>query len=89
MSEELTKVKFTNLNKIIYPQEKITKKQIIEYYIRIAPKILNILKNRTLVLNRFPNGIEKAGFYEKNAPIGTPPWVKTIKIFSKNAKKET
>ena len=89
MSKELTKVRFTNLKKIIYPKEKITKKQIIEYYIKIAPKILNILKNRAIVLNRFPDGIEKEGFYEKNAPKGTPQWIKTIKILSKNAKRQT
>jgi bifunctional non-homologous end joining protein LigD len=89
MSEELTKVRFTNLNKIIFPQEKITKNQLIEYYIKVAPKILKILKNRAIVLNRFPNGINKPGFYEKNAPKGTPAWVKTTKIYSKTAKKTT
>jgi bifunctional non-homologous end joining protein LigD len=89
MSEELTKVRFTNLNKIIFPQEKITKNQLIEYYIKAAPRILNILKNRAIVLNRFPNGIHKTGFYEKNAPKGIPAWVKTIKIYSKTAKKNT
>ena len=89
MNDELTKVQFTNLNKIIFPKQKISKKQVIEYYIRIAPKILNILKNRTIVLNRFPNGINKEGFYEKNAPKGTPPWIKTKKIFSKTTKQET
>ena len=89
MSEELTKVRFTNLNKIIFPQEKITKKQLIEYYIKIAPKILPILKNRALVLNRFPDGINKNGFYEKNAAKGTPVWVKTTKITSKTGKTKT
>ena len=89
MVEQLTKVKFTNLNKNIFPLEKITKKQVIEYYIKIAPKILNILLNRAIVLNRFPNGINKKGFYEKNAPKGTPAWVKKAKIYSKTTKQDT
>ncbi|MBK5133560.1 non-homologous end-joining DNA ligase [Candidatus Bathyarchaeota archaeon] len=89
MVEQLTKVKFTNLNKIIFPLEKITKKQVIEYYIKIAPKILNILLNRAIVLNRFPNGINKKGFYEKNAPKGTPSWVKRVEIYSKTTKRHT
>ena len=89
MVEQLTKVRFTNLDKIIFPQKKIQKKQVIEYYIRVAPKILNILLNRAIVLNRFPNGVNKKGFYEKNAPKGTPSWVKKVEIYSKTTKKTT
>jgi bifunctional non-homologous end joining protein LigD len=55
---------------------------VIEYYIKIAPKMLDILARRPLVLTRFPNGIDKEGFYEKDAPTGTPSWVKTMKRFS-------
>jgi DNA ligase D-like protein (predicted 3'-phosphoesterase) len=80
MGKELTKVRFTNLNKIIFPPKKIEKKQLIEYYIKIAQKIIPILENRTIVLNHFPNGINKKGFYKKNIPKGTPAWIKTIKI---------
>jgi len=89
MVERLTKVRFTNLNKIIFPLEKIPKKQIIEYYIRVAPKILSILFNRAIVLNRFPDGVDKKGFYEKNAPKGTPSWVKKVRIYSKTRKNHT
>ena len=85
--EKLTKVDFTNLQKILYPQNKIKKIQIIEYYIKIAPKILPYLKNRPLVRNRFPNGIQQEGFYEKNAPKGTPKWVETFTKYSKTAKR--
>lgn len=85
--ERLTKVNFTNLKKILYPQNKIKKIQIIEYYIKIAPKILPYLKNRPLVRNRFPNGIQKEGFYEKNAPKGTPKWIETFTKYSKTAKR--
>ena len=82
MNEKLTKVEFTNLDKILFPQLKITKAQVIEYYIRIAPKMLSLLADRPLVLTRFPNGVNKEGFYEKDAPEGTPSWVRTTKIYS-------
>lgn len=85
MSGDLTKVELSNLDKILYPELKITKGQIIEYYIKIAPKMLDLIAQRPLVLTRFPDGIDKEGFYEKDAPMGTPPWVKTLKRFSETA----
>jgi len=88
MNEKLTKVEFTNLDKILFPKLQITKAQVIEYYIRTAPKMLDILANRPLVLTRFPNGIDEKGFYEKDAPQGTPPWVRTVKIYSETAKRD-
>lgn len=88
MPEKLTKVEFTNLDKILYPELKITKKQVIEYYIRIAPRMLGLLVDRPLVLTRYPNGVHEKGFYEKDAPSGTPNWVKTFRNYSKPAKRE-
>jgi bifunctional non-homologous end joining protein LigD len=88
VKEKLTKVEFTNLDKILFPKLKITKAQLIEYYIKIAPKMLGFLANRPLVLTRFPDGIDKEGFYEKDAPQGTPSWVKTMKIYSETAKRD-
>ena len=88
MSEKLTKVEFTNLNKTIYPKPNITKAQVIEYYIKIAPKMLGHLAKRPLVLTRFPDGIDNEGFYEKDAPRGTPSWVKTVKIYSETVKRD-
>jgi bifunctional non-homologous end joining protein LigD len=88
MSKKLTKVEFTNLNKIIFPKLKITKAQVIEYYIKIAPKMLGFLAERPLVLTRFPDGINQPGFYEKDAPQGTPSWVKTVTFYSETAKRD-
>lgn len=88
MTEKLTKVEFSNLEKILYPDLKVTKAQVVEYYIKMAPKMLNLLRGRPLVLTRYPNGISEEGFYEKDAPLGTPIWVKTFKRFSEIAKRE-
>jgi len=88
MFKKLTKVEFTNLDKILYPELKITKAQVIEYYIRMAPKMLELLANRPIVLTRFPEGIDKEGFYEKDAPLGTPSWVETYRKYAETSKRE-
>ncbi len=87
MSQRLTRVDFSNLDKILFPTVGITKGQVIEYYIKVAPRILEILADRTIVLTRYPNGVDEKGFYEKDAPKGMPEWVKTVKIYSETAKR--
>lgn len=73
-------MKLTNLNKIFWPKEKLTKGDLLEYYAQIAPYILPHLKNRPIVLTRFPDGIQGESFYQKNAGPGTPDFVKTVEI---------
>ena len=85
--EKLTKVSFSNLDKVLFPKLKVTKAQFIEYYIKMAPKMLPFLKDRPLVLTRYPEGVEKEGFYAKNAPEGMPDWVKTVTLYSHSAKR--
>jgi DNA ligase D len=71
---------FTNLDKLYWPDEKITKGDLINYYETIAPFILPYLKNRPLSLKRNPNGIKDAGFYHKDAGDIAPEWIKTADI---------
>jgi bifunctional non-homologous end joining protein LigD len=82
---ELTRVEFTNLDKILYPALNVTKKQVLEYYIRVAPNMLEYLKGRVIVVNRFPDGVQKKGFYGKDAPQGTPDWIETLRVHSDSA----
>jgi bifunctional non-homologous end joining protein LigD len=91
--DQLTKVKLKNLNKCFYPDAGVTKAQVIEYYITMAPKILPIIKDRPLVLTRYPDGVKDAklgqtSFFEKNAPEGTPEWVKRYTIYSPTSKRD-
>jgi bifunctional non-homologous end joining protein LigD len=88
LSEKLTKVSFSNLEKVLFPKPRITKAQVIEYYIRVAPQILGIVKDRPIVLTRYPNGVDEKGFYEKDKPEGTPTWVKTATFYSETAKRD-
>jgi bifunctional non-homologous end joining protein LigD len=76
------------LGKLMYPASKITKAQVIEYYIRMAPAMLDMLADRPVVLTRFPNGIDGASFYEKDAPIGAPSWIETFRKYSEVAKRD-
>jgi len=72
------------LDKIFYPEINVSKGRVIEYYIKMAPKMLPLIADRPLVLTRYPDGIEgdKFSFFEKNAPQGTPEWIKTKTIYS-------
>lgn len=77
-------MKFTNLNKIFYPREGYTKRDIIEYYNSVAPLILPYLKDRPLSLKRYPDGIEGEYFFQKNAALGTPAWLRSELIDSEH-----
>ncbi|CAH0227671.1 DNA ligase D [Chryseobacterium sp. Bi04] len=77
-------VKLTNQDKIYFPKDGITKGDVIDYYQSVADYILPYLKNRPLSLNRFPNGIEEQGFYQKDAGDHIPDWIKTTKVYSES-----
>ncbi|MGQ9824471.1 MAG: non-homologous end-joining DNA ligase [Desulfotomaculales bacterium] len=70
-------VELTNLEKIFWPGEGLTKAHLIKYYTEIAPVILPYLYNRPLVMKRYPDGIAGKAFYQKEAPEYTPSWIKT------------
>ena len=76
------KLAVSNLNKVLYPKVGFTKGQVIDYYIRIAPVLLPHLRDRPLTMKRYPNGVDKEFFYEKNCPSHRPTWVKTAKVWS-------
>jgi bifunctional non-homologous end joining protein LigD len=73
-------IHLSNLDKIFWEKEGITKGNVIDYYLKIAPLILPHLKKRPMVLNRHPNGITGESFFQKQAPKETPAWVNTAKI---------
>ena len=75
-------VPLTNTDKIYWPDEKITKGELIEYYKQVAPYILPFLKDRPLSLKRNPNGITDKGFFHKDAGGAAPDWVKKADMYS-------
>jgi bifunctional non-homologous end joining protein LigD len=70
----------SNLTKILYPQTGFTKGEVLDYYARVAPVLLPHLAGRPLTRKRYPNGVDGPSFFEKNAPRGTPEWVRTVTL---------
>lgn len=71
-------VALTNLDKLYWPEDGYTKGDLVEYYTRVAPLLLPYLKDRPLVLTRYPDGIHGQWFYNKNAPANKPEWMRTF-----------
>ena len=71
-------LKFTNLDKLFWPKEKITKRDLINYYYQVAPFIVPYLKNRPLSLNRHPDGYAGKSFYQKDVKGKVPDWTETF-----------
>jgi bifunctional non-homologous end joining protein LigD len=82
--EPEARLKTTNVRKIFWPAEGLTKGDLIAYYERVAPLMLPYLKDRPLVLTRYPDGIAGKSFYQKDAPDFAPAWVRTERIYSKD-----
>ncbi|MEA2148620.1 MAG: bifunctional non-ous end joining protein LigD [Solirubrobacteraceae bacterium] len=73
-------LKVTNLDKVMYPQAGFTKRDVIEYYVAVAPAILAHLEDRPLTRVRFPNGVQDKSFFEKQCPSHRPEWVRTAPV---------
>lgn len=82
------RIKLTNLNKIFWPEEGITKGEVIRYYEAMSKYILPYLKGRPESLKRNPDGIADKGFFQKDAGDDAPAWVDTVKIFSESTKQD-
>jgi bifunctional non-homologous end joining protein LigD len=77
-------VPFTNLTKVYWPEQKYTKGDLIDYYRAVSQWLLPYLKNRPVVLTRFPDGIDGKSFYQKDAPDYVPSWIRTESIWSED-----
>lgn len=73
---------FSNLSKIFWPKEKLTKRDMINYYYQIAPYMLPYMKDRPQTLNRHPHGINGESFYQKNVKGKVPEWIETFPYYS-------
>ena len=76
------KLKLTNLEKVLYPATGFTKGQVVDFYVRIAPVLVPHLVGRPLTMKRYPEGVDHEYFFEKNAPMHRPDWVKTAPVWS-------
>jgi bifunctional non-homologous end joining protein LigD len=76
------RISFSNLKKVFWPEQGLTKGDLIDYYRAIAPWLLPYLRDRPLVLTRYPEGIAGPSFFQKDAPTWSPEWVRRAHIWS-------
>ncbi|HMJ25915.1 MAG TPA: hypothetical protein VK475_08810, partial [Pyrinomonadaceae bacterium] len=73
-------VKLTNLNKLFWPELKITKRDLLQYYADVSSVLLPHLQDRAMVMKRYPNGAAGDFFFMKRAPSPRPPWIELCSI---------
>ena len=83
-----SRVRLTNLDKVFWPAEGYTKGDLIRYYDAIAPVMLPYLRDRPIVLTRYPDGIAGKSFFQKDAPEFAPDWMRTERVYSKDTDRE-
>ena len=81
-------VTFSNPKKIYWPEERYTKGDMIDYYRAISPWMLPYLRDRPVVLTRYPDGIDGKSFYQKDAPEFAPAWMRTVPIWSEDTQRD-
>ncbi|HEX7186778.1 MAG TPA: non-homologous end-joining DNA ligase [Actinomycetes bacterium] len=74
------RLSLSNLDKVLYPETGFTKGEVVDYYVRVAPVLLPHIADRPMSFQRFPDGVATKGFFAKNAPPGTPDWVRTVRL---------
>jgi bifunctional non-homologous end joining protein LigD len=82
------RVAITNPDKVFWPAQGYTKGDLVAYYQSIASWMLPYLKDRPVMLTRYPDGIDGKSFYQKDAPGFAPPWLRTEKIYSHDSQRD-
>jgi len=86
--DERREIRFSNLDKVFWPEEGYTKGDLIEYYRAVSLWMLPYLADRPLVLTRFPDGITGKSFFQKDAPEYAQAFVRTVTIWSEDSQRE-
>jgi bifunctional non-homologous end joining protein LigD len=77
-------VEITHPEKVLFPKDGITKRQLVEYYERIAATMLPHLRERPIVMERYPDGVQSQKIFQKNAPAYYPPGIETVSLSKKD-----
>lgn len=79
----------SNLGKVLYPETGTTKGEVLHYYATVAPVLLPHVKDRAVTRVRWADGTAGPSFFEKNAPLGAPPWLRTEEVSSTGSRGES
>ncbi len=85
---ETRELKLTNRKKVFWPDEGYTKGDLIDFYRAVAPHALPYLRDRPLVMTRYPDGIGGKSFYQKDVPDHIPSWIRTQVVWSEHSERE-
>jgi bifunctional non-homologous end joining protein LigD len=81
-------IRISNPDKVFWPAEGYTKGDLVAYYEAVAPWLLPYLRDRAVVLTRYPDGIDGKSFFQKDAPAYAPAWVRTAPIWSRETQRD-
>lgn len=81
-------VKLSRPDKVLWPDDGLTKRDLFAYYQAVAPALVHALRERPLTVKRYPDGIDGEAFYQKNAPKYAPAWIKTISLHAGSSKRD-
>ena len=87
-TSEERRVAFSNLDKVFWPEDGYTKKDLIDYYQYVSQWLLPYLQNRPVVLTRYPDGIHGKSFYQKDAPDFAPDWLRRESMWSEESQRD-
>ncbi|MBX7080648.1 MAG: DNA ligase D [Nannocystaceae bacterium] len=82
------RVVISNPDKLFWPADGYRKRDLVAFYREVSPWLLRYLRDRPLVLTRYPDGIDGKSFFQKNAPPYVPPWIRTKTMWSEHAERE-
>ncbi len=82
-------IEVTNLEKLIWPKEQVTKADLIHYIFMVSHLLLGHLRDRPLTVTRYPDGIDQEGFYQKDCPEYAPEWISTYPVIGSEGEKVT
>src|SRR2546423_5009106 len=68
-------VTVTNRDKVFFPKRGLTKGDLVDYYVAVAPAILPHVRRRVMQMLRYPNGVDGQFFYQKRVPVPHPEWL--------------
>jgi bifunctional non-homologous end joining protein LigD len=81
-------VKITHPDKVLFPEDGITKMELVDYFRSVADVMVPLVRDRPLTMQRFTDGIDKPGFFQKEAPYYTPGWIKTVTFELREGRKQ-